>query len=100
MLRGKALRRRCDWPACGKLYRHSDPRSRTCSAACRMRLWRARQAAAKAAAQVGQEQVGAEIQDQARAFHERWYHTVRCDRRAQGGLWTWPSLWRSGKPGL
>ena len=51
MKRTKALRRRCDLPACGKLYRHSDPRSRTCSAPCRLRLYRARK---KAAAQVAQ----------------------------------------------
>ena len=31
MQKKKALRRRCDLPACGKLYRHADPRSRTCS---------------------------------------------------------------------
>ena len=58
MKRTKALRRRCDLPACGKLYRHSDPRSRTCSATCRLRLYRAHK---KAAAQVEQEQVEAEL---------------------------------------
>ena len=31
MLQRKTLRRRCDLPACGKLYRHFNPRSRTCS---------------------------------------------------------------------
>ena len=45
MKRTKDRQRRCDWPACGKLYRHSDPRSRTCSAAYRMRLYRARKKA-------------------------------------------------------
>ena len=60
MLRTKALRRRCDLPACGKLYRHSDPRSRTCSSSCRQRLYRARK---KAADQVAQEPIKAELQD-------------------------------------
>ena len=60
MLRTKALRRRCDLPACGKLYRHSDPRSRTCSSSCRQRLYRARK---KAADQVAQEPIRAELQD-------------------------------------
>ena len=64
MLRIKALRRRCDRPACGKLYRHSDPRSRTCSSSCRQRLCRERK---KAAEQVAQEQIEAERHDQARA---------------------------------
>ena len=58
MSQKKALRRRCDWPACGKLYRYSDPRSRTCSSICRQRLCRSRK---KAAAQVAQEQVEAEL---------------------------------------
>ena len=60
MLRTKALRRRCAQPACGKLYRHSDPRSRTCSSSCRQRLYRARK---KAADQVAQEPIKAELQD-------------------------------------
>ena len=60
MKRTKALRRRCDLPACGKLYRHSDPRSRTCSSSCRQRLYRARK---KAADQVAQEPIEAELQD-------------------------------------
>ena len=60
MLRKKALRRRCDLTACGKLYRYSDPRSRTCSSSCRQRLYLERK---KAAAQVAQEQVEAELQD-------------------------------------
>ena len=58
MLRTKALRRRCDLPACGKLYRHSDPRSRTCSSSCRQRLYLERK---KAADQVAQEQIKAEL---------------------------------------
>ena len=58
MLRKKALRRRCDLTACGKLYRYSDPRSRTCSSSCRQRLYLERK---KAAAQVAQEQVEAEL---------------------------------------
>ena len=58
MKRTKALRRRCDRPACGKLYRHSDPRSRTCSSSCRQRLCRSRK---KAADQVAQEQIKAEL---------------------------------------
>ena len=45
MSQNKALRRRCDLPACGKQYRYSNPRSRTCSASCRMRLFRARKKA-------------------------------------------------------
>ena len=60
MKRTKALRRRCDLPACGKLYRHSDPRSRTCSATCRLRLYRAHK---KAADQGAQEQIKAELHD-------------------------------------
>ena len=58
MKRTKALRRRCDQPACGKLYRYSDPRSRTCSSSCRQRLCRSRK---KAADQVAQEQVEAKL---------------------------------------
>ena len=60
MKRTKALRRRCDLPACGKLYRHSDPRSRTCSATCRLRLYRAHK---KAADQVAQAQIKAELHE-------------------------------------
>ena len=62
MLQKKALRRRCDLTACGKLYRYSDPRSRTCSSSCRQRLYLERK---KAAAQVAQEQVEAERHEQA-----------------------------------
>ena len=58
MKRTKVLRRRCDLPACGKLYRYSDPRSRTCSSSCRQRLCRERK---KAADQVAQEQVEAKL---------------------------------------
>ena len=58
MKRTKALRRRCDQPACGKLYRYSDPRSRTCSSSCRQRPCRSRK---KAADQVAQEQVEAKL---------------------------------------
>ena len=58
MKRTKVLRRRCDLPACGKLYRYSDPRSRTCSSSCRQRLCRSRK---KAADQVAQEQVEAKL---------------------------------------
>ncbi len=68
MKRTKALRRRCDLPACGKLYRHSDPRSRTCSATCRLRLYRAHK---KAADQVAQEQIEAERQAKASAMSVR-----------------------------
>ena len=64
MKRTKALRRRCDLTACGKLYRYSDPRSRTCSSSCRQRLYLERK---KAAAQVAQEQVEAERHEQAQA---------------------------------
>ncbi len=67
MKRTKALRRRCDLPACGKLYRYSDPRSRTCSATCRQRLYRARK---KAADQVAQEQNEAKLSAMAAAMME------------------------------
>ena len=62
MTQKKALRRRCDLPACGKLYRYSDPRSRTCSSRCRQRLYIARK---KATAQVAEEQLEAERQAKA-----------------------------------
>ena len=53
MKRTKALQRRCDWPACGKLYRYSDPRSRACSPRCMQRLYRARKKAAEEAERDG-----------------------------------------------
>ena len=56
MTQKKALRRRCDRPACGKLYRHASASSKTCSAACRQRLYVERR-------QVRQEQLEAARQD-------------------------------------
>ena len=64
MSQKKALRRRCDRPACRKRYRYSDPRSRTCSESCRRSLNRARE---KAAAQVEADQVEAERHEWAQA---------------------------------
>ena len=58
----KTLRRRCEAEACGKLYRHADPRSRACSPRCKQRLYRARK---KAADLAEQERLEAERQDQA-----------------------------------
>ena len=37
----KTERRYCDYQPCGKLYRYSNPRSRTCSDSCRTRLSKA-----------------------------------------------------------
>ena len=34
----KTERRYCDYQPCGKLYRYSNPRSKTCSGSCRTRL--------------------------------------------------------------
>jgi hypothetical protein len=68
MKRTKALRRRCDLPACGKLYRYSDPRSRTCSSSCRQRLYLERK---KAADQVAQEQNQAKADRRAAAMIEQ-----------------------------
>ena len=72
MLQTKALRRRCDLTACGKLYRYSDPRSRTCSSICRRRLCRSRK---KAADQVAQEQVEAELHGK----YARMYARTQAD---------------------
>ena len=58
MKKTKTLRRRCEAEACGKLYRHADPRSRACSPRCKQRLYRARK---KAAEQGAQEQIKAEL---------------------------------------
>jgi hypothetical protein len=68
MKRTKALRRRCDLPACGKLYRYSDPRSRTCSSICRKRLYLERK---EAADQVAQEQNQAKADRRAAAMIEQ-----------------------------
>ena len=48
MTERKALRRRCDLPACGKQYRYKKKSSRTCSPACRQRLYMERRAARQA----------------------------------------------------
>ena len=48
MTEKKDLRRRCDLPACGKQYRYSKASSKTCSAACRQRLYMERKAARQA----------------------------------------------------
>ena len=76
ILQKKALRRRCDLTACGKLYRYSDPRSRTCSSSCRQRLYLERK---KAAAQVAQEQVEAERHEQAQARAARMQARTQAD---------------------
>ena len=76
MSQKKALRRRCDRPACGKLYRYSDPRSRTCSSSCRQRLYQERK---KAAAQVAQEQVEAERHDRASRMAARMLARAEAD---------------------
>ena len=76
MLQKKALRRRCDLTACGKLYRYSDPRSRTCSSSCRQRLYLERK---KAAAQVAQEQVEAERQAKASRMAARMMARTEAD---------------------
>ena len=47
----KTLRRRCASDACRKLYRHADPRSKTCSQPCKQRLYRQRKKAAALAEQ-------------------------------------------------
>ena len=80
MKRTKVLRRRCDQPACGKLYRYSDPRSRTCSSSCRQRLYLERK---KAAAQVAQEQVEAERHEQAQARAARMQADMMDSRSRQ-----------------
>jgi hypothetical protein len=76
MKRTKALRRRCDLPACGKLYRYSDPRSRTCSSRCRQRLYIARK---KATAQVAEEQLEAERQAKASRMAARMMARTEAD---------------------
>ena len=76
MSQKKALRRRCDWPACGKLYRYSDPRSRTCSSICRQRLCRSRK---KAADQVAQEQVEAELHGKYARMYARMQARTQAD---------------------
>ena len=76
MKRTKALRRRCDRPACGKLYRHSDPRSRTCSSSCRQRLCRERK---KAADQVAQEPIKAELHGKYARMYARMQARTQAD---------------------
>ena len=80
MSQKKRFRRRCDRPACGKLYRYSNPRSRTCSESCRQRLYQERK---KAAAQVAQEQVEAERYEQARAMATRMQAQADMDSRSR-----------------
>ena len=59
-MRTKRHRSRCAAEDCRKLYRHADPRSQTCSDACKQRVYRARK---KAAALFAEEQLEAERQD-------------------------------------
>ncbi len=68
MLQRKTLRRRCDLTACGKLYRYSNPRSRTCSSVCRQKLYLERK---EAADQVAQEQNQAKAGRRAAAMIEQ-----------------------------
>ena len=79
MSQKKRFRRRCDRPACGKLYRYSNPRSRTCSESCRQRLYQERK---KAAAQVEQEQVEAERLEEAQARVARMKARTQADTNA------------------
>ena len=79
MSQKKRFRRRCDRPACGKRYRYSNPRSRTCSESCRQRLYQERK---KAAAQVAQEQVEAERLEEAQARVARMKARTQADTNA------------------
>ena len=59
----KDLRRNCDNPTCGKLYRYSSAKSKYCGDACRTRAKRARKAEEERAAE---EARWAELREQAR----------------------------------
>ena len=95
MSQKKRLRRRCDRPACGKLYRYSDPRSRTCSESCRQRLYQERK---KAAAQVEQEQVEAERLEEAQARAARMKARTQADTNATRASQPAPPARRPHRP--
>ena len=59
----KDLRRNCDNPTCGKLYRYSSAKSKYCGDACRTRATRARKAEEERAAE---EARWARLREQAR----------------------------------
>ena len=89
MKKTKTLRRRCENEACRKLYRHADPRAAFCSQACKQRVYRARK---KAAAQVAQEQVGAELHGKyARMYARMVEQTAERERQVESNRQSAPA---------